>query len=107
MEIVTILDTSIGENGPTQNPETGFLKISLPIRIHCDLASGDTVLIQGRLSSVDSWDTIHTFTDETPVDVYFSRETRVIRSIDGASGDSKVRAMNPYETQLTLTEHTA
>lgn len=106
MEVVKILDTTIAENGPTQSIDEKFLKINVPIRFHANVAAGDTVLIQGRLSPAHDWDTLYSFTDETPKDIYPSLFMRAIRSVDGASGDSQIYIGNPFP-YITLTEHTA
>lgn len=107
MEVVKILDVAVGENGPTQSISDRFLRIDQPLRLHCKLGTGDTVLIQGRISESHDWDILHTFTDETPADVYLSKQVRAIRSVDG--GDSPavaaVYAQNPY-LELELTTHT-
>lgn len=108
MEVATLLDTAVGEEGFTQKIPDIFLKKDKPLRVHCDLGSGDTVLIQGRGSSSHDWDTLHTFTDETPVDIYLSAQIRAVRTVDGTSAESYVYAQNPYDRAvLDLTDHEA
>lgn len=102
----TILDTTIGDTGPTQNIGAEFLQGNTPIRMHCDLASGDVVKIYGRISESHSWDILHSFTDETPVDIYPSAQIKAERTTDGTAGDSYVYAQNPWPNQiLELTKH--
>jgi len=103
LEITKILDTSFTESGLTSQITERFLRLSLPLRFHIDLPVGDVVQIQGRLSNVDLWDTLHEFTDETPADIYMSRFMRAVRVTDTGAGECIVKVMNPYN-ELILTE---
>lgn len=106
METPKILDTTIAENGPEQIINSEFLELGTPLRFHADIGSGDTVLIEGRLSQAHDWDLLHTFTDETPVDIYPSYLLRARRSVDGGTEDSKIHVQNPYNS-VELSDHTA
>lgn len=105
LEVVKILDTTVSENGPEQTISAEFLRGNTPLRMHIDLAAGDTIIIQGRCSQAHSWDTLHSFTDEEPADVYPSPLMRAIRSVDGTTADTKVYVANPFQN-LNLTTHT-
>lgn len=98
---VKVLDTTVADTGPTQTAELSFLKEDKPVRFHADIGSGDTVLIEGKSDSDDDWDTLATFTDETPQDVFISKFWRARRSVDGATADSAIRAANPFNQNFT------
>ncbi len=97
--IVTVLDTSVGESGVDQTAMFSFLDKNVPIRFSADLGSGDTVLVQGKAEASDDYETLHTFTDNTPADVYVSHKWRVSRSVDGG-GDSVVKVENVYNQDI-------
>ena len=102
---VTILDTTLAETGATQTVADGFINKNEPVRISLDLAAGDTVVIEGKADSSHDFNTLHTFTDETPADIYVSRIFRARRTVDGAAGDSTVYVQNTRN--LGLTEHSS
>lgn len=97
---VQILDTTVADTGVTQTVDHSFLGQDKPLRFHADIGSGDTVIIEGRASSGDDWDALHTFTDETPRDIYVSRYFRARRSVDGGSADSTITVQNQYNLPL-------
>jgi len=99
--IITVLSSSVNDTGPTQTVGMGFLKKMFPLRFSISLGSGDTVVIEGKAESADTFETLHTFSDETPADVFVSRIWRARRSVDGTSADSVVKVENPYNLELT------
>lgn len=106
MEIVKILDTTIADTGPTQTIDDRFLRLNQPLRVHCDLAAGDVIKIYVRPSSAHDWDELYEFTDETPIDIYPSKEVKAERTLDGGAGDSSIYIQSPF-IEVDLTEHTA
>lgn len=99
---IMILDTSVADTGNTQTISDNFLKKDKPLRISIDIGAGDTVVIEGKSTSAEDFEIHHTFTDETPADVYVSRIWRARRTVDGGA-DSQVFVENRYN--LDLTEH--
>lgn len=104
--VVTVLDTaapsaSPSDTGLTQAMDFNYLKLDYPARFYISLGSGDTVVIEGKASSADSFVIQHTWTggDETPADVYLSRIWRVRRTVDGVVGESVVKMENRH-TQI-------
>jgi hypothetical protein len=100
-----ILDTTVGENGAEQVINDRFLRDNIPLRLHFDVGSGDTLQVQGRVESSDNWDNLYTVTTEQPIDVYPSKRMRVIRTVDGGTEDSVCYVQNQYEATLTFTTH--
>ena len=99
--IVTILDTSVADTGPTQTMNLGFLKRDIPARISILLASGDTVVVEGKAEPADTFETLHTFVGSSdPADIYLSIIWRIRRSVDGTIGDSKVKIENRFQEIL-------
>jgi len=100
--VITILDTTVAETGSTQRYSAGVLKKDNPSRFSISLASGDTVVIEGKAESADSFEIIHTWTgSETPADLYLSKIWRARRTVDGAAGDSIVKIDNRLNQKLT------
>lgn len=104
--IVKALDTTIGETGPTQTIDFDTLKEDKPHRVHISLGSGDTVVIESKLESGDSFQTIETLNaaNPGPSDVYLGRYWRARRTVDGG-GDSVVDVLNLFNQPYTV--HTA
>jgi hypothetical protein len=108
MEIVKILDASIGVTGPNQTVSPDFLRTNVPMRFHAKLGSGDKVTVWGRASAAHDWDVLHEFEDETPADIYLSAQIRATLSTDGGSSPrvALLHAQNQWG-YLELTAHTA
>lgn len=109
-DAVKVLDTanptaSPSDTGPTQTMTRGFLKKNVPIRFSVDLSAGDTVVIEGKSDSSEDFEVLHTFTTETPADVYVSKYWRARRSVDGAAGEAQCFAEN--HRKLPITEDAA
>ena len=99
-----ILDTTIGETGTENFDNTEIIDTDKPIRFHCYLGSGDTVVIEGKVKAEDTYQVLYTFdADNTqPIDIYVSPYFRARRTVDGG-GDSSVEVV---ESRLyTLKEH--
>lgn len=93
--VVTILDTTIGETGNEYITDLTFLKEDQPVRITCDIGSGDTIVIQGRAEDGDAWQTLHEFTEDGAIDLYLSMRWRVTRTVDGGS-DTILKVENRF-----------
>lgn len=98
--IITVLDTTVAEAGTDQTAEFSFLGQDVPIRFSISLGSGDTVVVEGKADSSDDYEILHTFTDETPADVYVSHRWRVRRTVDGG-GESTVKIQNVFNQDIT------
>lgn len=99
--IVTILDTTVAATGATQTSKAGFLKKDKPLRISASIGSGDTVVIEGKAETADDFETLATFTDDTPQDVYVSQIWRARRTVDGGSADSTIKVENSHNQPIT------
>lgn len=102
--VIKVLDTTIADTGPTQTAKENFLQKDVPQRFSISLGSGDAVVIEGKSLSANNFEIIHTFSDETPADLYLMRYWRARRSTDGGSADSTVWIEN--NRNQTITTHT-
>ena len=104
--VTTVLDTTVGENGTTQTMDDTFIKLNIPLRLYiaANIASGDTIVVQGKAEAADTFEIIHTFTSDAPVDVLVSRIWRVIRSVDGAAADTTVKVHAPFNNAIAVHE---
>jgi len=102
--VTIVLDTTVAETGPTQTIEDTFLKEDIPLRfsIAGDIAAGDTIVIEGKAEAADNFEILHTFADDSPVDVFVSRLWQVRRSVDGAVGDTTVKVHTPFNNKITV-----
>lgn len=98
---VKVLDSTVADNGPTQTMTDGFLKKDKPLRFSVDLGAGDTIVIEGKSDSGEDFETLHTFSDETPADIYVSQIWRARRSVDGGTADSECFVENPFNQNIT------
>lgn len=101
--VVKVLDTTVADTGTTQIAKAGFLKKDKPLRLSIDIGSGDTVVIEGKSLAAEDFEILHTFTDETPADVYVSINWRARRTVDGGGADSEVFVENVHNQ--IITEH--
>lgn len=106
MEVYTILDTTVSDSGAEQQIDEKFLRENKPLRFHCDLGAGDTVVIYGRGNGTMPWSVLYTFTDETPKDIYPSYLMKADRTVDGGSQDSKIYVEDPHQSEfISLVNH--
>ena len=103
--VITVLDTTVSDTGETQTAKANFLNKDKPIRFSAAIGSGDTVVIEGKAETADDFETLHTFTDDTPADVYVSAIWRARRTVDGGSADSTIKVQNSFNQRITA--HTA
>ena len=103
MAITIVLDTTVGETGTTQTMQDTFMKEDFPLRfsIAANIASGDTIVVEGKAETADTFEILHTFADDSPVDVFVSRIWQVRRSVDGAAGDTTVKVHTPFNNAIT------
>jgi hypothetical protein len=103
--VVTVLNTAVGENGSTQVMKDTFLDKDVPLRFVCDLSSGDTVKFQGKAASADTWVDVYSWTADEAKDIYPTAYWRIIRSTDGTVGESVCKVHNP--NNQIITAHTS
>jgi hypothetical protein len=101
--IVKVLDTTVADNGNTQTVPHTFLKKDIPLRFTASIGSGDTVVIETKSLAANDFEVIHSFTDDTPKDIYPGTIWRARRSVDGGSADSTIWVENTHN--IDLTEH--
>ncbi len=101
--VVKVLDTAGAGNdtGDTQTAKAGFLKKNIPVRFTASIGAGDTVVIEGKSDSGESFETLHSFTDDTPADIYLSLIWRARRSVDGGGADSEIFVENNHNQNIT------
>src|SRR5688572_27238896 len=80
--VVTVLNTTIGENGPLQTTKFNFLDLDVPLYFVADIGTGDTYKVQGRALAADAWIDIYSFTADGWKQIYVPQYWRVIRSVD-------------------------
>ena len=98
--VVTVLNTTVGENGPAQRTSFAFLADDKPLTFVADCGSGDTYIVQGRALDTDAWIAIYSFTADGWQQIYVPAHWRVIRSVDGGA-DGTVKVVNIYNLPLT------
>lgn len=103
--IVTVLDTTIGDNGAVQSLDAVYLKDDIRYggtRMFFDIGAGDTVLIEGKAAAADAaYRTLATVTSSGIQDIKLPPVWRARRSVDGGSADSKVRVVNVRNANFT------
>ena len=89
-----ILDTAIGEIGTVNDLSEFFMDSDKAIRFHCYLGAGDTIVVEGKIDSADTYQVLHTFDvdNAAPIDIYPSPIIRARRTVAGA-GNSTVNAV--------------
>lgn len=105
--VVTVLDTTVAENGPSQAVSYSFIKNDdYPLIISCDVGAADVVDFQVKPASADSWVSVYQWTAGTDEVKSFRplRYWRMIRSTDGTSADTTCKAVNLYNAEMTAHE---
>jgi hypothetical protein len=106
--IVEVLDTTIGDTGPTQTMDANYLKDDVRdggTRMIFTIGSGDTVAIQGKAETADSFVTLQSVTSTSIVDVKLPPIWQAKRTVDGGSADSTVKLVN--SNNFAFSAHTA
>lgn len=85
-----ILDTTAGDTGATQTITSRKQNIGIDAHIQCEIGSGDTVVIEGRVDDTLSFVVLYTFTADTIISAHLPSEYRARRTVDGGTGDSEV-----------------
>jgi len=87
-----ILDTTISEIGTENVSRQTLIDSDSAVRVHCYLGAGDTIIIEGKISVDDTYQTLYIFdaTNPEPIDIYFSPYFRARRSVNGG-GTSVVK----------------
>lgn len=85
-----IFDSASGETGTEQEFARQTSESDITALVQCEIGSGDTVVLEGKLDSTLSYVIIATFTADTLVEVSLPPYYRARRTVDGASGDSQV-----------------
>ena len=98
--VIKVLDTTVADTGSTQAAKAGFLSKNVPSRFSIDIGAGDTVVVEGKSLAAEDFEVLHTFTDETPADIYLSLIWRVRRTVDGGA-DSEVFIENNFNQKFT------
>lgn len=105
--IVTVLDTTVGETGPDENADFVYLKKEIRgdadgSRFNVTVASGDTLIIEGKTEASEvSYSQLQEITASGVYDVKLLPVWRARRSVDGAAGDSVVKLVNLYNGDFT------
>lgn len=97
--VVTVLNTSVGENGASQRTSHSFIADDKPLTFVANLGAGDTYVVQGRATDADDWIPIYTFSEDGWQQIYVPGFWRVIRSVDGGA-DGTVKVINVYNLPL-------
>ena len=100
--IVKVLDSTLSDTGPTQKCDMAYLDKDIPATFSVSIGAGDTVVLEGKMESADSFQTIYTFPDNTPRQIYLMPLWRVRRTVDGVSADSTVKVANPHNQPWTV-----
>lgn len=98
-----VLDTTVGETGPAQLALSTFLKNNVPMRFSIELGAGDTIVVEGKSNSAESYKTLHSFTTSSVADIYVSQYWRARRTVDGGS-DSQLYVENHFSQNISTHE---
>lgn len=103
--VVKVLDTTIADTGPTYVADQQFLDQDIPLTFSLSIGAGDTVILEGKMETADSFKTIYTFPDETPRQIFVMPIWRLRRTVDGGSADSTIKVANIQNQNWS--DHTA
>ncbi len=104
MPAVTVLDTTLGDTGATQTADDGFLKKNIlegGARFFAAIGAGDTVLIEGKCATADSYSTLQSITASGCYDVKLAPIWQARRSVDGGGADSTIKMLNVHAANVT------
>ena len=99
-QIVTVLDTTEGENGPAQTAVWSKQNNFKPRLFTFQRATGDVIALQGKTNDADTFVEMYEFPDARPRYAYLPRIWRIIRKTDGGVGDTQVYCENYYGEEL-------
>ena len=85
-----ILDTTSGDTGAAETFSNDELNLNKNIFFQCEIGSGDTVVVEGRLDSTLSYVVLETMTADTLKQIKVPNTFRARRTVDGGSEDSQV-----------------
>lgn len=104
MPAVTVLDTTLGDDGTAQAADDVFLKKNIlegGARFFAAIGAGDTVVIEGKCASADSYSTLQSITSSGCYDVKLAPIWRARRSVDGGGADSTIKMLNVHGANVT------
>lgn len=87
---VKIFDSASGETGGDVNTSNPELNLNKDAYFQVQIATGDTVVIEGKLDSTLSYVIVETITENTLKEIKLPKIFRGRRTVDGAVGDSTV-----------------
>lgn len=100
-QIVTVLDTTIGDIGAEQRIPFAQLKLLKPIMLHFVLAAGDVIALEGKVNEADPWVEIFEFPNDRPRLFHQTHFWRIVRKTDGGVGDSRVIVENHSGAEIS------
>lgn len=93
--VVNVLNTANGETGTGQSLKNRELLGGKGTYVDFEIASGDTVVFEGKLTSANSYKTILTVTANALVLVDLPVLYRGRRTVNGAVGNSTINIQTP------------
>lgn len=94
-DVLEILDTTAGDTGTTYTLLSRSAENAKGTYVNVEIGSGDTVVIEGKLVSGNTFVTIATFTTDDLLLVDLPKIFRARRTVDGGSEDTTVNIHTP------------
>ena len=94
-DVLQILDSSAGDTGATFTLLNRALAKGKGSYVDVEIGAGDTVVLEGKLVSANTFTTIATFTADTLVEVDLPTIFRARRTVDGGGADTTVAIQSP------------
>ena len=94
-DVLEILDSSAGDTGATITLMSRSIANGIGTYVNVEIGAGDTVVLEGKLVTANTFVTIATFTADTLVEVDMPVIFRARRTVDGGGADSTVNIQAP------------
>lgn len=99
-DVFEILDTTGGDTGTTFTLLNRSIANGVGTYVNVEIGAGDTVVLEGKLVSGNTFITIATFTTDDLVVVDLPSIFRARRTVDGGGADTTVNIQSPMKIEL-------
>ena len=94
-DVLEILDTTAGDTGATHTLMSRSISAGRGTYVNVEIGAGDTVVIEGKLVSGNTFVTIATFTTDDLIIVDLPVIFRARRTVDGGGADTTINIQAP------------
>lgn len=99
-DVLEILDTTAGDTGTTYTLLNRSIANGINTYVNVEIGAGDTVVLEGKLVSANTFVTIATFTTDELIIVDLPSIFRARRTVDGGAGDTTVNIQCPAKVEM-------